>query len=186
MARLRRDAPLAQFGGKPMIEYTYLDTPLARFLALSDGEALTGLYFADQPHAPSPGADWVHRPDAALFARLATQLREFAEGKRREFALPLRPSGTDFQKAVWEVIQTVPFGSTISYSELASRAGKPDAIRAAGTATGRNPISWLVPCHRVVGKGGSMTGYAGGLSRKVALLDFEAGKKAALTRQLKP
>ena len=162
-----------------MIEYTYLDTPLARFLAISDGQALTGLYFADQRHVPTIGADWVLHPESEIFTALKAQLREVAEGRRQEFDLPLQPSGTEFQKAVWDVIRTIPFGSTLSYSELASRAGRPGAVRAAGTATGRNPISWIVPCHRVIGKSGGMTGYAGGLSRKVTLLNFEAGEGMA-------
>jgi methylated-DNA-[protein]-cysteine S-methyltransferase len=161
-----------------MIEYTHLTTPLGELLAVSRQEALIGLYFADQRHAPAISTDWSRCPSSKLFVALEAQLREFAGGTRISFDLPLCPSGTDFQRAIWAVIQTIPFGSTLSYSELVARVGRPHAIRAAGAATGANPISWIIPCHRVIGKTGKMTGYAGGLSRKIALLEFEAAKLA--------
>ena len=170
--------------------HTRLETPLGPMLLVSDGEAITGFYYADEPHLPAASKNWVHRPDAAIFVRTEQQLREFAAGTRREFDLPVRLSGTPFQKTIWEIIASIPFGETISYSELAGRAGRPKAVRAAGAATGQNPVSWIVPCHRVVGKNGTLTGYAGGLNRKTTLLRFEAARKrgqpAALAMEENP
>ena len=102
------------------------------------------------------------------------QLGEYFAGKRRSFSLPLRLAGTDFQERVWHQIALVPYGKTISYTELAKRTGAPEAVRAAGTTTGRNPVSIIVPCHRIVGKNGSMCGFAGGLKRKQFLLELES------------
>ena len=113
----------------------------------------------------------------------AQQLDEYAAGEKRKFDLPVAFNGTPFQVRVWEEIYRIPFGETISYGELAARAGNPEAVRAAGTATGRNPICWVVPCHRVVGKMAALTGFAGGLERKRAYLDFESGRSAALVQE---
>jgi methylated-DNA-[protein]-cysteine S-methyltransferase len=103
----------------------------------------------------------------------ARELGEYFAGKRRKFDVPLAPAGTPFQRAVWRAIAAVPFGSTINYTELARQAGFPGSARAAGTATGRNPLSIIIPCHRILGSNGSLTGYAGGLHRKRALLEHE-------------
>ena len=103
-----------------------------------------------------------------------TQLREYFAGTRTEFDLPLAPEGTSFQRGVWNAISGVPFGATISSGELARRCGRPSAVRAAGAATGRNPLTIVIPCHRIMGSGGALTGYAGGLDRKRALLTLEA------------
>jgi len=156
-----------------MIRYARLVTPLGTLLATATGGALTGLYFEGRPHAPMIGADWVEDAAAAPFAECATQLREYFDGVRKTFDLPLTPNGSPFQQRVWIEIARVPYGATITYSELARRAGAPGSARAAGTATGRNPLSIVVPCHRIVGSDGSLTGYAGGVDRKARLLDIE-------------
>ena len=163
-----------------MTLYTSIDSPLAQLLLTSREGRLSGLYFADQPHARiAPG--WVRRDDAAIFAQTARQLEEYAAGERQSFDLPLGLSGTPFQALVWNAIAAIPFGQTITYGELARRVGRsPKDARAVGTATGRNPVCWIVPCHRVVGKSGALTGYAGGVARKSALLEFEAGNSDAL------
>lgn len=165
--------------------YTHIDSPLGKLLLTSRDGKLSGLYFAKQPAEPVAD-NWMEQPEAPIFAQAYTQLTEYIAGTRREFNLPLALQGTPFQSWVWNEIASIPFGQTVSYGELARRIGRSfrDA-RAVGTATGQNPVCWIVPCHRVVGRDGSLTGYAGGLSRKGALLDFEAarlaGGNAALT-----
>ena len=156
-----------------MIRYARFATPLGTVFATATDESLTGIYFEGQRYAPSILPDWVESPRHAPLA-------EYFDGKRRDFELPLAPVGTDFQQRVWREIARIPFGATRSYAELATRAGAPGAARAAGAATGRNPLSIVVPCHRVVGSGGSLTGYAGGLERKARLLGIEAAPEAAL------
>lgn len=161
-----------------MTIYTLIDCPLGELLLTSRAGKLTGLYFADQPHARiAPG--WVRHDDAAIFEQTAQQLEEFASGERKSFDLPLGLNGTPFQISVWNEINAIPFGQTITYGELARRIGRPSKdARAVGTATGQNPVCWIVPCHRVVGKNGAPTGYAGGIARKSALLAFEAAGSA--------
>jgi len=161
-----------------MIRYARIDTAVGTLLATARDGRLTGLYFEGKPHAPRPGADWKEEPDAQPFAECARQVAEYLEGKRDAFDLPLAPSGTDFQERVWRQIARIPLGERITYAELARRAGAPGSARAAGAATGRNPLSIVVPCHRVVGSGGSLTGYAGGMDRKARLLELEARRAA--------
>jgi methylated-DNA-[protein]-cysteine S-methyltransferase len=159
-----------------MTTYTHIDSPLGQLLLTSREGKLSGLYFADQPHARI-AFGWVQQDDAAIFAQTAQQLEEYASGVRESFNLPLGLSGTPFQASVWNAIAAIPFGRTITYSELAQRVGRtPKDARAVGMATGQNPVSWIVPCHRVVGKNGDLTGYAGGVARKSALLEFEGAK----------
>jgi methylated-DNA-[protein]-cysteine S-methyltransferase len=166
-----------------MTSYASIESPLGTLLLTSRDEKLTGLYFADQRHAwIAPG--WIEREDEDIFIQTARQIEEYAAGERTEFDLPLSLAGTPLQTAVWRAIAAIPFGRTITYGELAQRASSPRAVRAVGTATGANPISWIVPCHRVVGKSGALTGYAGGLPRKRALLEFEAAKSAGHDVQL--
>jgi methylated-DNA-[protein]-cysteine S-methyltransferase len=161
-----------------VITYTFIDSPLGKLLLTSRESQLSGLYFADEP-PERIASNWVKQDDADIFIRTRHQLREYASGQRQRFDLPLGASGTVFQVSVWNIIQAIPFGRTISYSELAKRAGRsPKDSRAVGIATGQNPICWIIPCHRVVGKDGSLTGYAGGIPRKAALLDFEAARMA--------
>jgi methylated-DNA-[protein]-cysteine S-methyltransferase len=147
-----------------------LDSPIGRLLLTGDGRALTGLYMEPHPRLPASA-----RPDPAAFADAEAQLRAYFAGERTEFDLALAPSGTPFQLRVWEALRSIPYGETATYAELAAAVGKPSAFRAVGAANGRNPISVIVPCHRVIGADGTLTGYGGGLERKRVLLELEAG-----------
>lgn len=161
---------------------TEFPSPLGRLLAVSNGEAVTGLHFETERHPPRRDAAWRRDDDDALLGRLRQQLYEFWEGGRRVFDLPVAPVGTPFQQAIWRAIAAVPFGEVITYGELARRVGSPRGMRAAGLATGRNPISIVIPCHRIVGSRGALTGYGGGLDRKVWLLRHEGVHLRALER----
>jgi len=162
-----------------MVVYSYIDSALGQLLVTSQEDKLTGVYFKGRHHARIAPA-WTQQDDLELFAQVEQQIDEYASGTRKIFDLPISLSGTPFRTQVWAEIATIPFGQTLTYGEIAQRVGKPDAVRAVGTATGANPLSIIIPCHRVVGKCGTQTGYAGGLPRKIALLDFEAGKSESL------
>ena len=169
-----------------MTYYTYVDSPVGRLLLVSNGEALTGLFFEKGRDGVRPEPGWQASERAIPFPQARAQLREYFAGKRRTFDVPLRLSGTVFQQRVWQTIAAVPFGKTITYRELAARTGHAEASRAAGAATGRNPVSIIVPCHRVVGSDGSLTGFGGGLYRKQQLLALEGiamGPRALRLRQ---
>ena len=157
-----------------MIRYARIATPLGTLIATASAGALTGIYFEGEKHAPAIAREWVDDAGAKPFAQLRKQLLEYLDGVRHAFDLPLAPEGTEFQRRVWIEIARIPYGETITYSELAKRAGAAGSARAAGAATGRNPLSIVVPCHRVVGTDGSLTGYAGGMKRKARLLEIEA------------
>ena len=157
--------------------WTWTDSPLGRVLLTSDGLALTGVYFADQKYFPQPAPAGKETPQAEPFPDAVRQLDEYFAGSRRVFDLPLAPRGTAFQHAVWHAIAAIPPGETVGYGTLAQRLARPKAARAVGAATGRNPLSVVVPCHRVVGAAGQLTGYAGGLARKRALLALEGGQR---------
>ena len=161
----------------PPTYWITLESPVGELLVLGDGEALSGLYLDGQRDFSAPGPGWV-RDDERL-APVAAQLREYFEGSRRGFELPLAPTrGSVFQRRVWGELEQIPYGETRTYGELASRLGLPNAARAVGHANGRNPISIVVPCHRVVGSTGALTGYGGGLERKRWLLEFEAAGRS--------
>jgi methylated-DNA-[protein]-cysteine S-methyltransferase len=160
-----------------MTLYTYYDSPVQPLLLTSDGTSLTGLYMVEHRHGPEVGADWIEQPDALPFAETKRQLALYFAGQLTEFDLPLAPQGTEFQQKVWQELRRIPYGATLSYGELARRIGSPNASRAVGLANGRNPISIIVPCHRVIGASGKLVGYGGGLSRKEILLALEAGAK---------
>jgi methylated-DNA-[protein]-cysteine S-methyltransferase len=145
---------------------TFVESPIGRLLLTSDGEALTGLAMDGRPQA-----GW--REDRGWFAAARAQLEAYFAGELRGFDLPLAPRGTPFQERVWEMLLTIPHGATRTYAEIAARVGKPSASRAVGAANGRNPIAIIIPCHRVVGADGGLTGYAGGLARKAWLLRHE-------------
>ena len=163
-----------------MTSFTRFDTPLGLLVAVAEDGALTGLYFHDEKHAIAIQPQWREEPNATPFPALARQLEEYFAGKRAAFDVPLAAQGTDFQRRIWKEIARIPFGETITYAELAKRAGAAGSSRAAGAATGRNPISIIVPCHRVVGSDGSLTGYAGGLPRKTRLLEIEGVLQGSL------
>ena len=153
---------------------TTLESPLGQLRAFATDRGLRALLLPQNdvesyPLDPEP----VERPDHPMFARLARQLDEYFAGSRRQFDLALDPVGTDFQRLAWDALQTIPYGATRSYSQQAAAIERPTAARAIGAANGRNPISIIVPCHRVVGANGSLTGYAGGIDVKRFLLEHE-------------
>jgi methylated-DNA-[protein]-cysteine S-methyltransferase len=154
-----------------MTHYTLIPSPLGELLLTSDGGALTRLFMP--PHRIAP--DWKRDDEAAPFPAAREQLAAYFAGRLREFDLPLAPTGTTFQEKVWMELRNIPYAVTISYGELARRIGQPSAFRAVGLANGQNPLSIVVPCHRVIGANGSLTGYGGGLERKKLLLDLEGG-----------
>lgn len=154
-------------------EVSILQSDIGELMLVTDGSALTGLYFADSGHLPAECKLWAKNDQQPILQMTARQLEEYFAGKLTRFSIPLRLKGTRFQEKIWQEIARIPYGQTITYSELAGRAGIPQSIRAAGTATGRNPISIIVPCHRVVGKNGDLCGFAGGLERKRFLLALE-------------
>lgn len=152
--------------------YKWFDSPIAKLLLTSKGQSLTGLYLQGQKHFPAT-SNWKESAELDVFIEAEKQLTEYFAHQRQHFDLPLDPVGTTFQKQVWEQLQQIPFGETISYGTLAQRIGVPTASRAVGAANGRNPISIVVPCHRVIATNGKMTGYAGGIDRKQWLLQHE-------------
>ena len=153
--------------------YDVMDSPIGQLLLTSNGDALTGLYMDPHLRGPRPGGGWRRDPTALRNAR--QQLQAYFGRELFAFDLPLAPAGTEFQRRVWKALCTIPFGQTISYGEQARRVGNGAAARAVGAANGRNPISIIVPCHRVIGADGSLTGYGGGLPRKRWLLEHERG-----------
>ena len=148
-----------------------IDSPVGALLLASDGERLTRIHFQSGPHPLRPPAQW--RAAAAPFAAAAVQFAEYFAGQRRQFNLPLAPSGTEFQLRVWQALRAIAYGETISYGELARRIGNPRGPRAVGLANGANPLPIVVPCHRVIGANGALTGFGGGVPIKRALLALE-------------
>ena len=157
------------------VRHVVTGSPVGALTVVATGGALTGLYLENHRHAPGPAA-FGDRADPAdpLLAAATGQLADYFAGARTRFDLPLSPAGTPFQRMVWTALAGIGFGQTITYGQLAERLGCPAASRAVGLANGRNPISIVVPCHRVIGADGSLTGYGGGLERKRFLLDLEA------------
>jgi methylated-DNA-[protein]-cysteine S-methyltransferase len=153
--------------------YTTHPSPIGELLLIGDGNALQGLHMLEgrRPIAISPR--WHRAPDA--FADVTTELDDYFAGRRTSFTVPVALSGTPFQLRVWTALQEIGYGQTTSYGELAEHLGQPTASRAVGLANGRNPVAVIVPCHRVIGADGSLTGYGGGLERKRLLLDLESG-----------
>ena len=152
--------------------YCYIDSPIGELLLAGDDDALTMIGFPDGKMRREPASDWVENKKP--FTEASRQLQEYFAGERHEFDLPLRLDGTEFQILVLEELQRIPYGETTSYGDIASRIGRPKAVRAVGAANGRNPIPIVVPCHRVIGSTGSLTGFGGGLDAKRALLQLEA------------
>ena len=155
--------------------HAILPSPIGPLTLVAEAGQLAALYLDMQRHRPdddllgSPGD-----PGAAPFAESARQLADYFAGQRTEFDLPLAPAGTEFQRRVWAALQTIPYGQTWSYTQLAEKIGRAPAVRAVGLANGKNPIAVVIPCHRVIGSDGSLTGYGGGLDRKRFLLDLES------------
>jgi len=155
--------------------HTVVSSPVGPLTIVAAGGALAGLYMSEQRHLPAPETfgDPDAGQDAELFAEASRQLEQYFDGERTEFDLRLTLHGTAFQRRVWTALRGIPYGQTISYGQLADRLGQPSASRAVGLANGKNPISIIVPCHRVVGADGSLTGYGGGIERKHYLLAHE-------------
>jgi methylated-DNA-[protein]-cysteine S-methyltransferase len=153
-----------------------IDSPVGPLTLAGHGTTLTHLRMVDQTHPPEGRSEW--EPDDRAFEAAAAQLDGYFAGERTDFDLDLELTGTPFQRRVWAALQTIPYGETRSYGEIAEQIGSPGAFRAVGLANGRNPIGIIVPCHRVIGASGSLTGYGGGLERKRALLDLEQGRAA--------
>ena len=155
-----------------MLAYDQFETPQGTMLATATDDGLAGIYFKGQKHFPKQ-REWRRDARHPVLRQARRELREYFAGKRRRFRVRLDPKGTAFQRKIWNAISSVAFGKTLTYGELARRAGHPGSARAAGAATGRNPLGIIVPCHRIMGANGSLTGYAGGLHRKRALLALE-------------
>lgn len=153
--------------------HSQVPSPVGVLTLTSDGDALTGLYMENQKHRPELPAHSVR--DDSRFTAVREQLAAYFAGELQRFDVRLDAAGTEFQQRVWQALTAIPFGATESYGELAARLGKPSASRAVGLANGRNPIGIIVPCHRVLGASGALTGYGGGLERKQWLLAHEAG-----------
>jgi methylated-DNA-[protein]-cysteine S-methyltransferase len=160
-----------------IIHYDEMDSPVGTLRLVADREGLREICFEHERHPKPLYPGWIRAPAALRFARM--QLDEYFAGKRQHFELPLHPLGTAFQQTVWLALRDIPYGVTISYGELARRIGKPQAMRAVGAANGRNPLPIVVPCHRVIGADGSLTGFGGGLPIKRLLLDLEQASPAA-------
>ena len=163
--------------------YTTLDSPVGALFLTSNGEAITELFMEKHKGGPKPIGDW--RRDDEPFREAANQLRAYFAGELTEFDLPIATGGAPFQQCVWAELRKIPYGSTISYGELARRIGNPKASRAVGAANGNNPISIIIPCHRVIGSNGKLTGYGGGIERKKFLLEFEAETLAERSKDLR-
>jgi len=152
---------------------TTFASPIGCLLLISDGEALVGVHLLKEGERFEPAVTWTEDESRPPLAEARRQLESYFRGELREFTLPLNPAGTDFQKRVWRELGRIPWGTTISYGELATRVGNPNASRAVGMANGKNPIMIIVPCHRVIGSTGKLTGFSAGLSVKERLLKLE-------------
>ncbi len=182
MAFLRGHAFVEIVGGAGVtIFYSTTESPIGKLTLTSDGTALTGLYMELHQGMPEGAKTWVLSDTTEPFARVKQQLCDYFAGASQDFAVSLKPKGTEFQMTVWSELLKIPFGKTISYGQLARRIGNPNASRAVGLANGQNPISIIVPCHRVIGANGKLTGYGGGIERKEFLLRLE---KDASAKQL--
>lgn len=159
---------------KNTLQYCTFSGPLGPMTLAAQGDALAGVWFDGQQHQPA-SAPWTATTSHPVLQQAALQLQEYFAGDRTVFDLPLDLSGgTAFQQQVWRALLEIPFGTTVSYGAISQHIGKPSAVRAAGAAIGRNPLGIVVPCHRVMGAHGALTGYAGGLERKIALLQLES------------
>jgi len=166
---------------KPLY-YDRFDSPIGPLTVATDDHGVQHILFAENRHDARGRQGWQHDPRHPMVAEARRQLLDYLSGKRRDFDLPLRPQGTDFQRQVWQTLADIPFGETWTYAQLAGRIGKPTAMRAVGAANGRNPLPIVLPCHRVIGADGSLTGFGGGLPTKLALLRLE-GAEAVMQMQ---
>ena len=158
-----------------------LHSPLGEVRLRSDGESLIGLWFVGQVNDAKEISDLEIKNDLPIFGQVESWLESYFSGKQTSITIPLQPKGTSFQQRVWQILQEIPYGETMTYGEIAQRIAKEKGVatysaQAVGQAVGKNPISILIPCHRVLGKNGTLTGYAGGVYRKEKLLQLERGK----------
>ncbi len=160
------------------VYYTMFDSLVGPLLLAGDSNALRRVSFESGKRSAVPQAEW--KQNQAAFTEVIRQLRAYFRGELKEFDLPLAMEGTEFQLRVWNALRKIPYGETISYAQLAERIGNPQAVRAVGLANGSNPIPIIVPCHRVIGSDGSLTGFGGGLSTKKKLLDLESKQMSLL------
>lgn len=158
-----------------MIYYTMAPSPIGDLLLVSDGKDLIRVSMDKQKYAAEIDPEWIEKKDVPVLKLATEQLKSYFAGLLDHFDLPLAFRGTEFQNKVWSELTKIPYGQTISYGELARRVGSPKASRAVGLANGKNPIAIIVPCHRVIGANGTLTGYGGGLPRKKKLLELEQG-----------
>jgi methylated-DNA-[protein]-cysteine S-methyltransferase len=157
------------------MNYTYLETPLGLLLTTRTTNGIASISFTKDGRPASPAAGWERRD--ALFADIREQLGAYFSGHLTSFELPLDPIGTEFQRDVWTALRSIPYGATRSYAEIARTVGRPTAFRAVGAANGANPLPIVVPCHRVIGSNGSLTGFGGGMQAKQRLLELESGRR---------
>lgn len=160
-------------------------TPLGPMILAANDAGLLGAWFEGQRHFKGPQDHWVSEPRHPLLREAGLQLDAWFARQRTGFDLPLAPVGTVFQQQVWQALARIGFGVTLAYGQVAHAIGRPEASRAVGAATGRNPWSIIVPCHRLLGHGGALTGYAGGLDRKQALLAFESSEQGLPAHRLR-
>lgn len=175
MNKASRTTPKAKRGAKL---FTYCESPIGRMLLVGRHGVLEELHFPNKTDNLPVPPEWVR--DEAAFAEALRQLDEYFAGKRQEFDLVVEPRGTPFQQEVWQELRRIPFGRTASYQDIALRLGKPKACRAVGMANARNPVPIIIPCHRIIGKNGTLTGFGGGLPVKRRLLELERGPMPAL------
>lgn len=154
------------------MDYRYIDSPIGKLLLAGEGQTLMTIGFPEGSGVVVPADHWMQKPD--VFQCAETQLGEYFEGSRTVFDLDFRPNGTAFQLSVLDALCEIPFGQTVSYRDVAIKIGKPKAVRAVGAANGRNPLPIVIPCHRVIGANGSLTGFGGGLEAKSFLLNLES------------
>ena len=160
------------------IYYTTMESPVGSLRLVAEELGLRMVWFVRGRKEEKPDAEW--KEDVAFFVEVIRQLNAYFAGELREFEIPLLMLGTEFQKRVWKALLTIPYGETMSYGELAKKIGEPKAVRAVGAANGQNPIPIIVPCHRVIGSDGSLTGFGGGLENKKKLLELESRQRRLL------
>lgn len=171
VAATGRPAPVLSVPRPGPTRFTLVPSPIGELLLAGDGEAITGLWMRPDAHPGPDTTGWLR--DDGLFREARRQLEGYFDGHLRDFDLPLAAAGSPFQRDVWEALLTVPYGATRTYGAIARQIGRPDRARAVGAANGRNPIAIVIPCHRVIGAGGDLVGYGGGLPRKAWLLSLE-------------
>lgn len=159
--------------------YCVIESPVGKLLLAGNAQALTHVSFQDGRRSTQPDPQWTY--SETPFQKSIQQLHEYFSGKRKTFKIKLAPEGTPFQRKVWDALQTIPYGRTLSYRQIANAIGKPQAVRAVGAANGQNPLSIVIPCHRVIGSNGKLVGFGGGLPIKEALLSHERRHSQAVS-----